>query len=145
MNDYKIAAIKAFLKKRNIFNNLQVDSPTNYQLLSINKIPIYAKVASTPEQLATGLMFVDSLDPNQGCLLSFGQNTYANLYMKNCKINLQAAMIDSQGKITDIVNMYFKDPYYIHKSSSPIKYALEMSESFFTHNNIKVGDLVKHL
>lgn len=145
MNYYKIAAIKSFLKKKNIINNLPNTAINNYKLLFINKVPIYAKVASSSEELATGLMFVDRLDPNQGCLLSFGYDTYANLYMKNCKINLQTAMINSCGIITDIVDMSYKNPYYIHKASVPIRYALEMPQDFFTTNLIQVGDTVRLL
>jgi uncharacterized membrane protein (UPF0127 family) len=85
-------------------------------------------------------MGVAHLDPNEGCLLCFPNDTLGHLYMKNCKINLQAAMIDHKGTIIDILNMTYDDPYRIYTSRRPIRYALEMSENFFTNNNIEIGD-----
>ena len=146
MESYKISAIDNFLKKANISHKLPITSVSEkYTLLMIGKTPIYARVADTSEKLAKGLMFVEKLGSNEGCLLSFAYDTYADLYMKNCKLNLQTAMIDKQGTITDIINMSYKDPYYIHKASTLVRYALEMSEDFFNKKDIKVGDIVRLL
>jgi len=142
MKRYKLAAIYNRLESKG-YKFSSLPNPLKYKLLFANNQPIYARVASSSAELAQGLMGVESLDTNEGCLLSFGHDTHCNLYMKNCKINLQAAMIDENGRITDIVNMYYNNPYYIHKSSTPVRYALEMSENYFTNKNIKVGDLIK--
>lgn len=142
MKKYKLAAVFNRLKSKG-YKVATLENPLEHRLLFANDQPIYARLASSSEELAKGLMGVEFLDQDEGCLLSFGYDSYANLYMKNCKINMQAAMIDQNGKITDIVNMYYKDPYYIHKSSTPVRYALEMSENYFTNKNIKVGDIVK--
>jgi uncharacterized membrane protein (UPF0127 family) len=143
MKHYKLAALNSFFKQRQLPYQLPAEAQDPYLFLSINKLPIYARLANTSELVAKGLMGVSHLDEQEGCLLDFRRDTYANLWMKNCKINLQAAMIDRDGQIIDIVNMYYKDPYYVHKSSQPIRYALEMNEEFFTKNNIKVGMKVR--
>lgn len=115
----------------------------DYKLIYINNIPIYARVAANPASREQGLMGVTRLEPNEGCLFIFESPTYTSFWMKNCMINLQAATILQTGEIIDIHDMDYTNPYYIHKSSQPVIYVLEMSEKFFTNNNIKVGDLVQ--
>ncbi len=141
MKNYKISALNRFLKHRGlpyVLANSSEEAP--YCLLTIKNLPIYARLANTPRTLEKGLMGVARLDSNEGCLLDFGREVYSTLWMKNCKINLQAAMIDKSGKIIDILNMQYQNPNYQHHSSSPVRYALEMNEEFFTKNEIKVGD-----
>ena len=124
---------------------LPVSSSTNipYKLITINNIPIYARLANTPQLCEQGLMGVEKLDSNEGCLLDFGRKVEANLWMRNCKINLQAAMIDEDGTIIDILNMSHEDPYRAHRSSQPVRYALEMNENFFTDNQIVPGEKIR--
>jgi uncharacterized membrane protein (UPF0127 family) len=141
MKSYKLSAIGNWLSKKKIAHKLPSSSDP-YILLSIGRNPIYASVANSPESLQKGLMGVSHLDENQGCLLDFGADTSVQLWMKNCKINLQAAMINSEGTIVDILNMSKDDPYRIHYACSPVRYALEMNDEFFTKKKIKVGDKV---
>lgn len=115
----------------------------DYKLVYINNIPVYARVAADPTSREQGLMGVSHLQPNEGCLFIFESPTYTSFWMKNCKINLQAVTILETGEIIDLHDMDYMNPYYIYKSSQPVKYVLEMSEKFFTNNDIKVGDLVK--
>jgi uncharacterized membrane protein (UPF0127 family) len=117
-------------------------SSEQYQIIKIKDNIIYARVANTPELTKKGLMFVEHLDDNQGCLLDFKQNIYASLWMKNCKLNLQAATIDKYGKIVDILDMYYNDPNRLHHSTAPVRYVLEMPEHYFTSNKIEIGDSI---
>jgi uncharacterized membrane protein (UPF0127 family) len=88
-------------------------------------------------------MGVADLQPNEGCLLCFGEAQPVGLWMKNCKVNLQAAAIDQLGNIIGLTSMNYKDPYYIHHMPSSTRYVLEMTEGFFTKNNIKIGDKIR--
>lgn len=115
----------------------------DYRLLYINNIPIIARLADTAATREQGLMGVTHLDPNEGCLFVFESPQVTNFWMRNCKINLQAVTIAHTGRIVDIHDMDYSKPYYVHKSSEPVTYVLEMSERFFTDHNIKVGDLVQ--
>lgn len=142
MKDYKIKAIANWLDQKKLAHGFRPSVSSPYVLLSVGSRPIYASLANNSESLQKGLMGVEHLDENQGCLLDFGRDTAVQLWMKNCKINLQAAMISSSGHIVDIVNMSKNDPYRTHGSRLPVRYALEMNESFFTNNNIKVGDKI---
>lgn len=143
MKNYKISALNEFLLSRGITSLGESSNSEPYTLITINNLPIYARLANSPQLLEKGLMGVERLDPNEGCLLDFNKEVQATLWMRNCKMNLQAATIDNNGKIIDILNMYHNDPYRVHRSSRPVRYALEMSEGFFTKFAIRVGDSVR--
>lgn len=143
MKEYKISAMRQFCKARGIPFQTSSQESTQYVLLTINKKPIFARLANTTASVRQGLMGVEQLDTNEGCLLDFQKPTDVRLWMSNCKMNLQAAMITEAGVIVDIMHMEYNDPYRVHPSSKPVRYALEMSEYFFTQNEIKVGDIVR--
>lgn len=111
-----------------------------YIKIKICNIPIYARVCDTPELREKGLMNVERLEADEGCLFVLDRPQEASFWMKNCLINLQTAMILENKKICDIKDMYFSDPYCAHRSSQPVKYILEMPEKFFTNNNIAIGE-----
>lgn len=113
------------------------------RLIYLNNIPIYVRIAADAFSREQGLMGIANLEPNEGCLFAFEQDTYTSFWMKNCRINLQAATILESGEIIDIHDMLYTDPYYIHKSSRPVRYVLEMPEKFFTNHNIKSGDFIE--
>lgn len=143
MEDYKINALNGFFASKGLSHRFASSSTVSYKLITINNIPVYARLANTPQAVEKGLMGVEKLAENEGCLLCFSYDAPANLWMKNCKVNLQAVGITKAGEIVDILNMSHKDPYYIHKTSQSVRYVLEMSEGFFTKNNIKVGDKIR--
>ena len=143
MENYKLSAINNYLKKLGYISNpSDITTDNNYKLIIINHTPIYARLANTPTLLEKGLMNVDNLKYNEGCLLDFEQDSMPALWMRNCKINLQAAFIDKNNKITEIADMSYQNPYQVHRSSYPIRYALEMEQDFFTTHKIKVGDII---
>lgn len=143
MQDLKISTLSKFLEHK--AKSLSCSSSLKYGLILLNNKPIYARLAKTDEELARGLMFVEALDENEGCLLEFPHPQMANIWMKNCKMNLAAAMIDEQGSIIKIAKMSYQDPYYIHNSPKPVKYVLEMNVDYFDRNQINVGDKLKFL
>jgi hypothetical protein len=109
--------------------------------IKINDKSIHAEVVSTQKERMLGLMFREKLDKDHGMLFVFPQEQYLSFWMKNTKIPLSIAFINSNGKITQIEAM---NPYslmdYVSKEKG--KYALEMEESWFRKNGIKVGSKV---
>ena len=143
MDDYKKAALNNFFSERGLKYSFNTNSSQKYKLVIINDIPIYARLANTSELISKGLMGVQKLAYNEGCLLCFGNSVMASLWMKNCRINLQAATIDDNQTIIDILDMKYLNSNYIYRSSSPVSYVLEMPESFFTKHGIRAGNKVK--
>ncbi len=109
--------------------------------IKINGKSIHAEVVSTQRERMLGLMFREKLDKDHGMLFIYPQEQYLSFWMKNTKIPLSIAFINSNGKITQIEAM---SPYSLidHVSKEKGKYALEMEEGWFRKNGIKVGSKV---
>ena len=111
-------------------------------LLTINNTPIRVKMARTSQEQQRGLMFVDSLPQDECMIFHYPKPRPLSFWMKNVKIPLSIAFIDSLGKITAIKHGVPGDLSTI-KSPTPCKWALEMNKDWFHNNGVKVGDIVK--
>lgn len=103
------------------------------------------EIASTPQQLQTGLMKRASLPEMQGMLFDFsnyGENVSIPFYMKDTLIPLSIAFIAAGGVIVDIQDM---EPLTetLHHPAKPYKYSLEVNQGWFQRHGIKVGDKVE--
>ncbi len=109
--------------------------------IKINGKSIHIEVVSTQKERMLGLMFREKLDKDHGMLFIFPQEQYLSFWMKNTKIPLSIAFINSNGEIAQIESM---NPYSLidHVSKEKGKYALEMEEGWFRKNGIKVGSKV---
>ncbi len=118
------------------------DNPKNttYEI-NINDKISRVEVAFTQKDRTMGLMFRDKLDIDHGMLFVHPQEQYLSFWMKNTKIPLSIAFIDSRGTITQIETM---TPYSLtsHTSKARVKFALEMEEGWFRKNGIKAGSKV---
>ena len=90
----------------------------------------FIDIARTNSEHERGLMFRDHLDENDGMLFVYPDEKIRNFWMKNTKIPLSVAFIDSNKKIIGIKDLV---PYStdIVSSEVPIKYALEMNRGWF--------------
>ncbi|MFQ5962722.1 MAG: DUF192 domain-containing protein [Candidatus Scalinduaceae bacterium] len=109
--------------------------------IKINNEIIHVEVASTQSERMLGLMFREKLDKNHGMLFIYPQEEYLSFWMKNTRIPLSLAFINSNGKIIQIESMV---PYSLtnHVSEDKVRYALEMEEDWFRKNEIRVGSKV---
>ena len=76
-----------------------------------------------------------------GMLFVFDRDQILSFWMKNTPHPLSIAYIDSKGKIRNIYDM---TPFSLTpiKSTSSVRYALEVPQGWFRDNNINVGDTV---
>ena len=111
--------------------------------LNINNVPIKVKMARTGREQRRGLMFVDHLPQDQDMLFHYPKSQPLSFWMKNVKIPLSIAFIDSLGKIVAIKHGAPGDLTTI-KSPCPCKWALEMNKDWFRNNNVKVGDTIDY-
>jgi uncharacterized membrane protein (UPF0127 family) len=105
------------------------------------KVEVRVEIADGPSEQERGLMYRTSLGEDRGMLFVFSSEQPRSFWMKNTKIPLSIAYIDSKGRITDILDMKPLDdepPHYT--SSEPVQYALEVNQGFFEEKGVKVED-----
>jgi uncharacterized membrane protein (UPF0127 family) len=107
-------------------------------------VHVQAEIADTADERARGLMSRDSLPEGRGMLFVFGGQTGASFWMKNTKVPLSIAFIDSHGRILDIQDM---QPLSLdmRRSSQPYYFALEVNQGWFARRHAAVGDTVTGL
>lgn len=121
----------------------QADPLVTYPL-RVKKHEIRAEVAGTEQDRLRGLMYRDKLAENSGMIFLYPRAEASAMWMKNTRIALSVAFIDSGGRILNIAEM---EPYSeeAHASSGLASYALEMNRGWFRKQGIKAGDLVEGL
>lgn len=99
---------------------------------------IRAQVASTPEQMATGLMFRRDMPQHEGMLFAYDQPAVHCFWMKNTFIPLSIAFIADDGTIVNIADMQAHS-LDSHCAAKPVRYALEMNQGWFARKGFKPG------
>jgi uncharacterized membrane protein (UPF0127 family) len=102
---------------------------------------IRAEVASTFDTRGRGLMFRESLEPNQGMLFVFEDASTHCMWMRNTLIPLSVAFIAGDGTIVNIEDMKPKDDT-THCARRPVPFALEMERGWFASRGIKPGQKI---
>jgi len=117
-----------------------ISNKNTYEIKIDNKTS-HAEVAFTQKGRTIGLMFRDELDKDHGMLFIYPQEKNLSFWMKNTRIPLSIAFINSKRIITQIDSM---TPYSLmsHTSKEKVKYALEMEQGWFRKNGIKIGSKV---
>jgi len=107
--------------------------------LKVSNVPLTAEIADTPQASENGLMFRDSLPEGRGMLFVFEQPRKASFWMRNTKIPLSIAYIDSAGKILEVKSMKPLDETVVPSSSDQVAYALEVNQGWFARHGISTG------
>ena len=104
-------------------------------------IPVKAEVAEKEEERNHGFMERKNIPDGTGMLFIFDKDQILSFWMKNTPHPLSIAYIDSRGKIRNIYDM---TPFSLTpiKSTSSVRYALEVPQGWFRENNVQVGDIV---
>jgi uncharacterized membrane protein (UPF0127 family) len=102
---------------------------------------VRAEVAYDFETRGRGLMFRESLEPNQGMLFVFEEASQQCMWMKNTLIPLSVAFIAGDGTIVNIADMKPKDET-THCAQRPVPYALEMERGWFASHGIRAGQKI---
>ncbi|WP_431472736.1 DUF192 domain-containing protein [Nonlabens sp. SCSIO 43208] len=105
---------------------------------------IKLQIAETDLQIAKGLMWRDSLLPNQGMLFLLKHNYQAGFYMKNTSIPLDIIYIDSTNSITQIYENTIPYSDSIYQSYYVIDKVIEVPAGTTSKNDWKAGDHLIH-
>ena len=101
------------------------------------------ELATTPEARSCGLSLRDSLPTNRGMLFVYAEPDILTFWMKNTRMPLSIAFIDTAGRIVSIQKMNPFPLTTVYASPVPALYALEVNQGWFEENGIAVGDVVE--
>jgi hypothetical protein len=119
----------------------QAQPPLPTKTLQSGMYLIHAEVAASPESRERGLMFRDTLAPNQGMLFIFDEAGSQCMWMRNTLIPLSVAFIGDDGAIINIEDMA-PQTENSHCASRPVRYALEMEGGWFAKRGLKAGSKI---
>jgi uncharacterized protein len=105
---------------------------------------VAVEMAATEHDQEMGLMHRDSIGPEEGMLFVFEKTGYRKFWMKNTKFPLDIIYINSEGKITEIIeaNPCVEDPCTIYESTQPARWVLEVNQGYTRSRSISSGDEV---
>ncbi|MFZ2739110.1 MAG: DUF192 domain-containing protein [Burkholderiaceae bacterium] len=106
--------------------------------LQVGMHQIDTQLAISPEQRAIGLMFRQNMPQHEGMLFVFEQASVQCFWMKNTLLPLTAAFVAEDGRIVNLVDMK-PQTTDSHCSSEPVRFVLEMNQSWFSKKGIKAG------
>jgi len=112
-------------------------------VVSIKGQDLSVELAFTPDTRSCGLSNRNTLGKNNGMLFLFPKARKRTFWMKNTHIPLSIAFIDETGKIVTIHQMEADQTHITYHSLKPVRYALEVNQSWFTLHGIKEGDQVE--
>jgi len=127
-----------------LFSNCKVNE--NLRVIKINGERVKVEIADTPSKRAIGLSYRYRLPENHGMLFIFPDEGRREFWMYKCNFDIDIALIDARGIITEIITME-KEPsnrlpdslkVYLSESSQ-IKFAIEISRGWFKEHNIQIG------
>jgi uncharacterized membrane protein (UPF0127 family) len=115
------------------------DEPKKVEML-IGGARVTLEVADDPDSRRQGLMFRDSLLEDHGMLFVFPYEAIYPFWMKDTKIPLSIAFVNSRGEIVGISQMQPFDTTTMHMPFRPFIYAIEMEQGWFGTHGVQKGD-----
>ena len=138
---HKLCPISAILVAISIVSCGSEEKEAEKTKAAWRKLPAEAtvEVVSDPEERSIGLMYREYLQKDSGMYFIMDKEEIQAFWMKDTRIPLSIAFIDSDNIIVSIKDM---QPYDTQRTSSdqPAKYALEMQQGWFRENGIQPGD-----
>jgi hypothetical protein len=104
---------------------------------------VHAEIVDTPEAIERGLMFRESLGPNEGMLFVFEKTGFYPFWMKNTRIPLDIIWIDEDWRIVSIaasVPPCRADPCPTYAPASDARYVVEVVAGFARTHRVGRGD-----
>jgi uncharacterized membrane protein (UPF0127 family) len=101
------------------------------------------EIASDISQSKIGLSNRNQIKDNYFMIFIFDEPQKVSFWMKNTKIDLSIAFIDSKSQIVEISNLKANSLKRKISKNNNIKYALEVPKGYFIENQIKVGDYLQ--
>ncbi len=103
---------------------------------------VMLEVATTPAEQRKGLMYRTSLPENHGMLFVIEPPRSVAMWMKNTRMDLDAAFFDSCGKLLNVQTMK-QNTLELHHSLGKAAFVVEMESGWFERNQMTPGIIVQ--
>jgi uncharacterized membrane protein (UPF0127 family) len=113
--------------------------------LAVKTARLDVELARLPHERSRGLMYRNSLAPDSGMLFTFESDERHRFWMKNTRIRLDIAFLDSAGIITDILTMEPFDTTTDYSPGRAVRYAIETNAGWFARHGIAPSDTVRDI
>lgn len=111
--------------------------------VNVNGIQLSLEIAATPKARKCGLSGRNGLPPNNGMLFVLPESMPFAVWMKDTRLPLSVAFLDSSGRILSIGQMPPLRTDVIYESPQPIRYAIEVNQGWFNEQDIRIGDVIE--
>ncbi|MDP2314593.1 MAG: DUF192 domain-containing protein [Pseudomonadota bacterium] len=116
----------------------------NEVTLTVKGHAITVEVADEPAERSIGLMYRDDLPSDHGMVFVYPDTKERSFWMKDTRVPLTIAYVDSAGIIVHLADMTPLDTSSV-PSVKPAMYALEMRQGWFAAHDVAVGDTLTGL
>lgn len=135
-------AVRAAVEEEHYYlDHAQVDLPR--VRLWIGPAELESEVCTTLPQVATGLMHRTGIGPSESMIFAFGTGAPRSFYMKNVSFDIAAAYIDTEGVVTEVVQLKKQVTDPVPSKSTNIQFVLETAPDWFERNGIKPGTVIR--
>jgi len=121
-------------------NHAQPKLPT--MRLFMRDKTVVAELALSLREIATGMMFRESMGDDEGMLFVFNSPHQTSFYMKNTKVPLTGAYVGADGRILELHDMQPLNETSIPAKDANVQFVLEMPQGWFAQHGIDVGTLI---
>jgi hypothetical protein len=115
--------------------------PTVKLWLGTNEL--VTELALSRTQIATGMMFRESMKEEEGMLFVFARPNPVSFYMKNVKVPLSVAYIDQDGTILEIHDFQPFNETPVPSATDQVQYVLEVNRGWFQRRQVGVGAVIR--
>jgi uncharacterized membrane protein (UPF0127 family) len=102
------------------------------------------ELATSPAQMAQGLMFRRHLAPDAGMLFDFGSPIIATMWMKNTLIPLDMLFVGQDGRIVNIRERAVPESLDTIAAAAPVRAVVELNGGTAARLDIRPGDRVRY-
>lgn len=110
--------------------------------LSAGSGRLAAEVARTPLQAATGLMYRARLAPDGAMLFVNSAPQRVAFHMKDTRMPLSCAFIDSSGAVLEIYAMLPGNEKPVVSASDDVRFVLEVNRGWLERHGVAVGSRI---
>ena len=102
------------------------------------------EIADTQPELSRGMMYRESVPPNEGMLFEFGEEKVVSIWMKNTGVFLDVIFVRADGRILKIEHS--AKPYSLRSmtSEAPVTAVFEIAGGQANALGIRPGDILQH-